>query len=108
MLTFWVFGITSAKYICADFSNCSQAMSAYNWWATYLDKDKDWIPCETICSSADKSTTTNAAAPKPTKTTTKKVVKKPVVSKYKIWPKWWCYYVNSKWKNIYVDKKYCK
>lgn len=103
MLILWVLGITSAKYVCADFSTCSEAMSAYNWWATHLDRDKDWIPCETICSSADKSTATATI-----KTTTKKVVKKTIVSKYKTWSKWWCYYVNSKWKNTYVDKKYCK
>ena len=27
---------------------------------------------------------------------------------YRIWPKWWCYYINSSWKKSYVDHYYCR
>ena len=42
-------GAALAKYRCADFQTCEQAMKALKAGATYLDKDGDGVPCEALC-----------------------------------------------------------
>lgn len=36
---------------CSSFSTCKQAVDSYNDGNTKLDRDKDGIPCESICGS---------------------------------------------------------
>jgi hypothetical protein len=36
------------KYVCSDFLYYKDALSAYKKGATYLDGDKDGIPCEEL------------------------------------------------------------
>jgi len=36
---------------CSSFQNCAQAVASYKAGNTKLDRDKDGIPCESICGS---------------------------------------------------------
>ena len=38
-----------AKYRCSDFSTCEEAMKEFKAGATYLDRDGDGVPCESLC-----------------------------------------------------------
>jgi hypothetical protein len=42
-------GEAFAKYRCSDFSSCEEAMKKLKAGATYLDRDGDGVPCETLC-----------------------------------------------------------
>jgi hypothetical protein len=42
-------GEALAKYRCSDFSTCEEAMKALKAGATYLDRDGDGVPCESLC-----------------------------------------------------------
>jgi hypothetical protein len=42
-------GVALAKYRCSDFSSCEEAIKALKAGATYLDRDGDGVPCETLC-----------------------------------------------------------
>lgn len=89
-----------AKLTC-DQVTCDQARNY-----SYMDADKDGFYCEKQCGNY---------TPSP-KTTPKKVVPKVVSpapkakakSKYILWPKWGCYYINSKWNKTYVARSFCK
>ena len=42
-------GAALAKYKCADFQTCDQAKKALKEGASYLDRDNDGVPCESLC-----------------------------------------------------------
>ncbi|MCP9796199.1 excalibur calcium-binding domain-containing protein [Cyanobium sp. Lug-B] len=42
---------TALAQNCSSFSNCAEAVRSYNEGNTKLDRDKDGIPCESICGS---------------------------------------------------------
>ena len=42
-------GEALAKYRCSGFSSCEEAMKALKAGATYLDRDGDGVPCESLC-----------------------------------------------------------
>jgi hypothetical protein len=42
-------GEALAKYRCKDFQTCEEAMKALKAGVTYLDRDGDGVPCESLC-----------------------------------------------------------
>ena len=47
--TVLISGEALAKYRCSDFSTCEEAIKVLKAGATYLDRDGDGVPCETLC-----------------------------------------------------------
>ena len=42
-------GEALAKYRCKDFLTCEEFMKKIKAGATYLDRDGDGVPCESLC-----------------------------------------------------------
>ena len=42
-------GSEAAAQTCKSFSSCSQAVQSYRSGNSKLDRDKDGVPCESLC-----------------------------------------------------------